>query len=383
MIRLFYIVIFVIILQLRIGSCGDSHQHSIEVSVTQDSISKPEQRGYSSLYVPTTLNGKHYLLNNALLSKSILIVPLNHDDTVSVINLIDLYDREEIMNIGSNDNYCIALTDSGTAYSINLSNKKLSKYPFNPYFKYRGEEFIIRNFNSTSPLIVLDSVTVVAQIYSMEDEYWYSDFYKNPVLCIYNLENQSTKVINIEFPKNYLKYNYGNLNGFSVTQNENKIIVCFNCSDDIAEYDLSSEELKWHHSVSEKSVKDFLAFDTVYKHDFNFVLDHMTQSWYNYQILYDKYKHCYYRIFGLPLSTMNDDGSFNSFFDKQYELEIFDSSFRKIQTVKATLNFNNGNSFVTEQGLYISIVLPDYAKEYDELGGIKKSKYEYFKVIKI
>jgi hypothetical protein len=181
-----------------------------------------------------------------------------------------------------------------------------------------------------------------------------TSFYRTNIMASYDVKNRGTiQDIGIPYPVKYKKAYYGDaLSAFREFKGDS-ILLSFQADDKIYIFDRKSRKLTCVDGKSRFEEKSIVPLDFKYHTNLNVRGDHLTVNPLYLKILYDPYRHLFYRLFlkGMPLKSK--DGTYNTFFDKDLILMVFDEKLEKLNEYNLGTSYNWYYSFVAEKGLYL------------------------------
>lgn len=178
-------------------------------------------------------------------------------------------------------------------------------------------------------------------------------FFDTNVLAIYEFASDSFIDAKIPFPESY-KQNYLG-DAILVLREIKNDSVIFNFQADPtllifsrAENKIFKREVKSNYHKS-----NFVPLDTAYRKDINRRSEHIVTSPLYLKVIYDTYRHVYYRLFLEEINLKNADGTYNDFHDKQLVVMVLDENLNLLSEKRLGNGYLWNYSFVTEKGLYI------------------------------
>jgi hypothetical protein len=180
-----------------------------------------------------------------------------------------------------------------------------------------------------------------------------TSFYKSPLEAEFNINKKTFSELPVFFPHKYFSNYYGDLNSVSREIVGDSHIYSFNSDDTIYVYSLLNNTTKKIPCRSSFKKTNTMPLPNQYKDDVNRKIEHILQSPYYLNILYDKFRNCYYRFFLNNMNLKRADGSYNSIADKEQILMVLDANFQITKEIKLPRNSLLSFSFVGKKGLYI------------------------------
>lgn len=208
---------------------------------------------------------------------------------------------------------------------------------------------------TNSPMIYLDKELVFGGF--MGAETTAQTITNSPVTTIYDFQKDTIFFAN-NYPEQYIKYNWGGgffkMPYFDVNKDKKNVIVSFPQDHNIYVYSLDSREQHKFYAGS-SMIPEIKAFDP--KKELRTQLDdNRTKRWFfstpSYRnIIYDKYRDLYYRLFCLPLKEGNDKW-------QPLGLIVLDGNFNYVGEglLPEDVNLRYSNSFVSKEGLNIQVM---------------------------
>ncbi len=179
----------------------------------------------------------------------------------------------------------------------------------------------------------------------------------SPVTTVYDFQEDTVFFAN-NYPEQYIKYNWGGgffkMPYFDVNKDKKNVIVSFPQDHNVYVYSLNSREQREFYAGS-SMIPEIKAFDQ--KKELRTQLDdNRTKRWFfstpSYRnIIYDKYRDLYYRLFCLPLKEGNDKW-------QPVGLIVLDGNFNYVGEglFPDDVNLRYSNSFVSKEGLNIQVM---------------------------
>lgn len=246
--------------------------------------------------------------------------------------------------IGSIYNFRIIDSTSKVRYSYTFRNPNTDTFPKKGYCEFS---------NSFSMQYESKSNSLMVRQYKGNAFLYDSSFYNTPLEAKFNLSDKTFTEFPIFFPKKYCTQYYGDLNYVSRVIVGDSHIYSFNCDDTIYSYNTVSNVLKKINCRSSFHKTDVMPLPNQYKDDVNRKIEHILQSPYYLNLIYDKYRNCYYRFFLNKMNLKKQDGAYNNIADKEQVLMVLDRNFKIIKEMKLPRNSLLSLSFVGKKGLYI------------------------------
>ena len=259
-----------------------------------------------------------------------------HKDTLILYN----YDREEIF-----------VSFAGGMDGV-WSIKNSEEYPNTLY--------PAPNLMTRSPLLLMDGSQIVMPLFSpaaatLEEEK------DRKALRILDFRTGVIKE-RVPFPKEIQEMDFGGgltyLQPYIEKGHSNQIVVSFSFSHDLYVYDIVNDTYESHYAGSSR-IRKINSFEGARKlGDSQFS---PAWEWYmrnpSYEgVLYDRYRHCYYRIARLPLPRGAQIASFGN--NKPVVVIVLDESFNYLGEASLSQNeaYNPFCSFVSTDGLMIQVM---------------------------
>ncbi|MBE6253781.1 MAG: DUF4221 domain-containing protein [Bacteroidales bacterium] len=252
--------------------------------------------------------------------------------------LLYSYDREELMLIFGDNSRTLQITRE----------------------QNNGNSLLLMPFLMTrSPIILCKNGQIVMPLFSpgairLEDEK------KRKAIRLLDSKSEIFRDC-VLFPEYAMEMNWGGgltyLQPYIEQGPSGNIVISFSFSHDIYEYILDSDELLSYYAGSGR-INSISSFKT---HSYRTVQDKSSLwEWYmrnpSYEgILYDKYRHCYYRFARLPYSEKESIPSFGN--HKPVVIVVLDENFNYIgeRCLKSDVPYNSFCSFVSPGGLMIQV----------------------------
>jgi hypothetical protein len=262
---------------------------------------------------------------------------------------------EKIKSFDISKDYLVARLDS-RFLRVSLESNKIETFDYNMYFTIKEREFTFGSMGKFERLHIIDSSNVVLSIYSMEYSYWQSDFFKQPVLCRYNLVTGEQSPYDLKYPDEYSHNNFGSLVSVLTAHDKEhqKIFCAFQASDDLAILDYATNKVNWIDSPTmDESEFVSLPFDTTHKDDMNFVFDHLTWSGYYNNLLYSESTNQLFRILDESLPKRDKAGEYTSINNKKRTVQIFSPTLEFVGVETLNSNFLPKRAFTLEGDLFL------------------------------
>lgn len=279
-------------------------------------------------------------------NKLIKIIPVSGVFTQKEYNQVNELFVENFDSIFLSNRYFLKIIDtsSKTKYQFVWRNPNTDTFPKTSYSSFDTE--FNSYYNANTHKIFLRQYK--GDVFRSD-----STFYTYPIECSFSLNNNSFEVLNENYPQNYLKGYYGELyNCYRAASKENHVLS-FNIDPNLYVYDLITKQTKIKNCQSsfQKSLPQTMPLN--FADDINRRTEHLLQNPIYLDILYDKYRDCYYRFFYNAMTLQKPDGSYNNLNDKQKVLMIIDKDFNVIKEIELPRRSKLINSFVAKEGLYI------------------------------
>jgi Domain of unknown function (DUF4221) len=213
---------------------------------------------------------------------------------------------------------------------------------------------IYGNFGGNFPLSYSAKTrTLFCMQYSGRSSVRELKFYQLPIEASLSLSDSVFKSIPVNYPKIYTTGFYGEATDAFRLVNGNLHIYSFNADPNVYTYDIVSEKKMVYECKSAFDKNSIKQIGEDVKEDMNKKMDHLINSPLYLNMLYDKYRNCYYRFFYKPLPVKNEDGSYNSFESKELSCVVLDKDFNKIKEYDIGGKYLWYYSIVSNKGLYL------------------------------
>jgi hypothetical protein len=250
----------------------------------------------------------------------------------------------------------IFIQDQNSVYIIDKKANVCSKYILHKLF--RGQSgfspitnnyFRLHYFGDTKQIFLQN-------LYPTEVV---GDHLESPVISVLDLSNWHATLLPISFSRYFKKINgrtgflrwmnfvsYKNDSLFFSSQFDDELIIYDKKRGEINKVSLKNKHRKEATSLSlNASEKEWV--------------QHAVKNPHRFALLYDKWKNIYYRFIWEGVPVKQSGQFFNTMMDKPLSLEIFNSEFRLLTTLKfPEFQYRPNTWFVTEKGLYISTAHP-------------------------
>lgn len=170
-----------------------------------------------------------------------------------------------------------------------------------------------------------------------------------------DLLKQSVEITPFSYPQKYSSHYFGFFHDFEITWAGDKIIAVFPIESSLYLIDLDDYSVQITGGESELSNNhaDPLEFSNC--NDDDRKMKHYIENIQFRKIIYDPYRHLYYRFHYGEAKEPNPDGSFKTINEKEQILMVFSEEFEVIHELKLTdKRYPLTNAFVGPKGLYLS-----------------------------
>ncbi len=178
------------------------------------------------------------------------------------------------------------------------------------------------------------------------------EFYSTPPLPYFNLQSNELKFPKVRYSKMYLNKYYGYKNIFSFNSYRENTIVSYMIDPNIYVLNNNTGEVYTYGgkskyqcaSAKELKIRDRYNSDKKVidiKHDFVY-----------HGLQFDPYRNLYYRFFELELPLKNKEGKYNTTYDREIVLMVFNINYELLNEIKFPQNIFN-ISYATKEGLYV------------------------------
>jgi hypothetical protein len=169
-----------------------------------------------------------------------------------------------------------------------------------------------------------------------------------------NLKTLSVDTIPVIFPLIYQSGYFGFADEIGRCVNGTLHVYNFMLSSDILTFDVLKKRAQAYPGKSSYQKKSPIGLSSKMKDDTQLKMENMIQQPIYFDILYDKWRHVYYRFFYQEQPETKNDGTYNVWADKKFIIQIFDEHFRIIKELPMENNVYGNDWFVGRQGLYVS-----------------------------
>ncbi len=186
-----------------------------------------------------------------------------------------------------------------------------------------AEEYLLYNLQNDHPVFDETSGKLYLQKYSTKFAQHQNEFYATPVLSSINFNTGKEEDIPLRFPDNYLKNYYGFANQVYFSSNSISTVVSFMASSDIFLYNRKTKSIdvingKSSYQKTEPTPLPTSAIDSRRE---------KMQHWYSipeyHETLIDANDKFIYRFYLNAQELKRTDGTYNSYWDKQFVLMVF------------------------------------------------------------
>jgi len=156
------------------------------------------------------------------------------------------------------------------------------------------------------------------------------------------------------FPMNYRNgHDYNDYYFYSCTNNSEQLIYSFSANDSIYIYSENGKFIKQYEAKSKYS-KKFVEFDSSKITDFNYQRQYAFSNPFYRNIVYDKHRKLYYRLYKKANSYLNDEGKIRKPSELEWSVIILDSEFNKINEIDLNpTKYSVSFLIPTAKGVYI------------------------------
>lgn len=180
-----------------------------------------------------------------------------------------------------------------------------------------------------------------------------TSFFRTNIVAAYNFKKDTFVDLGVPFPDKYKKNYFGDaLYPFREVKGDS-LIFTFNADPYITILNRATNTITKVLSRSKFQKEEIEPLDIQFIGDINKRSDHLIESPLYMKIIYDPFRNLYYRFYldGKPLK--NEDGTYNTFGDKDLIIMVLDSRFNTISEINLGKGYLWNYSFVGKRGLYI------------------------------
>lgn len=340
-------------LLLLLTGCFNAKENEVSYTKYQDTITIPAPLAFSLFQYKHPLI---YFLNGD--SNQLFVFNLDQNRMVGRVQIpASPYNNIEFGGIHSfyvHNNDSIFLQDLYSFSIIDTSGKRKYNKIINSPGSNHWPAILYNNISGVFP-IYYDTVLnkLFTRQYSGEKMMSEREFYAVKVEAQMDLRDSIMKELPVGYPVLYNKNYCGEANLVFREVADSTNIYSFMASPDIVIYNRYNGDIKRLTAKSRLQHKDFTPLSLHYSKEMNRKMDHLVENPLYMKIIYDKYRSCYYRILLNAKEIKNEDGSYNTFSDKDLIISVFDKNFRLLTDVNAGSNHLWDYSFATPKGLYI------------------------------
>lgn len=284
------------------------------------------------------------LENKTLVFRKELYDDLYFDtETYGEINSVYFYSPDSIFVLQT---YRIAIADTNKIYfTKEINGRELNK---NTKFTYRNLNHFPVFYDPSTKDILMQQFCSGCAIHKKE-------YYSTNVEVSFNLNNNEFTIFPLKYSKKYLDGYYGFANHVYRTVAGENNIYSFPIDPNIYVFNRDQKKIFIYGGRSNSHTTDAQKLPLKNKDDSNIKFRHMASVPYYQEILSDPYRGLYYRFFAKYQPEKNEDGTFNSWGDKELVLMVFNNNFELIKEIDLGQHeHSNLLSFVGKKGLYIS-----------------------------
>jgi len=248
---------------------------------------------------------------------------------------------------------------------VQINNSSVERNP-EMFYENMGQSPIIYDSNQNS---------VAIQSYCSGCDASSKKFYEQPIEAIILLDSNKVVPSPIYYSEKYLDNYYGFAIHVYQTTIDDVSYFSFPVDPNIYIYNRKTKKMKVKGGRSQFQLKDAPPVKNKYKNDSEFKFNHLTQIPSYNVIIPDSYRSLYYRFFYKGIALENEDGTFNSYGDKELVLMVFDKNFDLIKEIDIGKHkYTTGKSFVTKEGLFLS------QSHYKNTAKDKKTRFDIIKI---
>jgi hypothetical protein len=197
----------------------------------------------------------------------------------------------------------------------------------------RGEDKYLYSFFNIAPVVFIDKQLIVCQ-QSFDTGYETiksvrSKKFKSPTDVSIELLDEKYEIFYQTgyFPSQYIEHYWFDVNMSRTINNAGQLVYSYGVSDSVFIYD--KEELIKAISAKSQFVAGFKPFDGRMETNAHYVEQYTVEEPRYFQILYDQYFDCYYRIVLHSTELNNGDGTINTFADKPWSIIVLNNKFER------------------------------------------------------
>lgn len=222
-------------------------------------------------------------------------------------------------------------------YDINISTKEFKTYKINDSLQKNGI-FDIAPFSVPQfPFVFKDNKVYFTCIYPrlpLVDEKAVKKFYNSPNTFCLNLNRNFDYETFGDFPINYKAGNmYNHHYGYRCVNSLNQIILSYTANDSVFIYTSDGEFINKKAAKSKYSEELNPISINNKKNIAEFRKYALTNSFYQ-ELIYDKYRNQYYRVFKKKASFLSPDGKVRKGNNIAWSLIVFNNEFKKINEIE-------------------------------------------------
>jgi hypothetical protein len=363
--------ILILLLLILLNSCGNQRQiylekktsignekiqYTISPYVIKDAILDSIEYNNYSVYQDSSGVSFIFLLNEAtanfeiynLEEKSLVLKKpylnlIGAPDEYGEINSIYFHNFDSIFIA---QHFLISLIDTSQIIFSKIINDPESDLNPEAFYLNQGEFPIFYDSEAKGLLI---------QTYCSACKFYENNYFESPIESIIKFDSKSILKFPTQYSRKYLEGYYGFANQVHRTTYNEFSYYSFPIDPNIYEFNRKNNTLNILGGRSNFQITEPNTLERKYKDDSNRKFRHMYQVPFYHQVIFDPYRNYFYRFFSKSLPLKNEDGTYNSWGDKELILMVFNSKFELLEEVKLGKHkYSTTKSFVTKDGLFIS-----------------------------
>lgn len=277
-------------------------------------------------------------------------IPLAYQGPYRIFDIVGFYPHtiDSIFVLAFGGIYLI--NSEGQVKNI-LSTNKLKENPDYENLSFFASSGFNLFYDKVENLLFLNCRNAYNELFSDE-------FYSQPILSSYNLNTEEIFLYPFGysgyFKENQGKYGYFNLPNLTI--HSGRVVYNFPAESNIYTYDLNSGDFSVHGGKSKFSQNTVTPIFTENRVELD---DHFLMNPYFFRTEYDPYRKLYYRIHRGDIPLKKNSNEYNTYFDKENYLMVFDSLLNLIEEVKLGNEYYLfDNWYIGPEGLYITVGNP-------------------------
>ncbi len=254
---------------------------------------------------------------------------------------------------------------------FHVENKKLKKIvPLNYLSSTQNDSIRFANRDHANIYYDEEKNELIGEVYCLKCRQTDKSYYQQKVLGGVNMETGNIQLYDISYPQLYID-GYMGFTNLVHFDNQEKSYISFPGE---PRYFIVDRDRALVEEVCAKSSyqrTEAIPLDTSTVNYTEKKMQHLVESPFYAQILYDKYRDLTYRVFLTDIPLKREDGKYNTFKDKKTMLMVINKKNEVVNEIALDSDYNNYISFVGKEGLCFNY----YVKERK----YKKSTFKCFK----